>query len=144
MTVFTDHAALKYLLSKKESKPRLLIWILLLQEFDLSIHDKKGVKNVADHLSRLNGQVYEDASLPINEYFPDEQLYAISTKSLPWFVDLANYLVSRAIPPHWSAMIERNFLGMPELSFGMILTFSNIALISYFADVLTMMKSSTS
>ena len=52
--VYTDHAALKYLLTKKEVKPRLIRWILLLQEFDLEIKDKKRVENfVVDHLSRM-------------------------------------------------------------------------------------------
>jgi len=52
--VFSDYSALKHLLSKKESKPYLIRWILLLQEFDLKIHDKKGVNNVVvDNLSRL-------------------------------------------------------------------------------------------
>ena len=40
--VFTDLAAIRYLLTKRDSKPRLIRWILFLQEFDLEIHDKKG------------------------------------------------------------------------------------------------------
>ncbi|KAM2111924.1 hypothetical protein ACFX1R_014489 [Malus domestica] len=73
--VFTDHAALKYLLTKKEAKPRLIRWMLLLQEFDIEIRDKKGSENVvADHLSRM---VHNEESLPIVETFPDEQLLSI-------------------------------------------------------------------
>ncbi|GJW07075.1 reverse transcriptase domain-containing protein [Tanacetum coccineum] len=39
--VYTDYSALKYLLVKQDAKPRLLWWILLLQEFDVIIRDKK-------------------------------------------------------------------------------------------------------
>lgn len=72
VVIFTDHAALKYLLSKKDAKPRLIRWILLLQEFDLIIKDKKGVENVvADHLSRLTFAENEH-TLPILDSFSDE------------------------------------------------------------------------
>ena len=51
-----DHAAIRYLLNKKEAKPRMVRWLLLLQEFHLQIVDRKGNYNqVADHLSRLEG-----------------------------------------------------------------------------------------
>ena len=52
--VHTDHAAIKYLMEKKDAKPRLIRWVLLLQEFDSHITDRKGAQNrVADNLSRL-------------------------------------------------------------------------------------------
>ncbi|KAM2101230.1 hypothetical protein ACFX1T_028276 [Malus domestica] len=93
--VFTDHATLKYLFTKKEAKPRLIRWMLLLQEFDIEIRDKKGCENVvADHLSRL---VREEESLPISETFPDEQLLSIEV-STPWYADLVNFLVSKQVP----------------------------------------------
>ena len=78
IVVFSDHAALKYLFSKKDAKPRLIRWILLLQEFNITIRDKKGVENVvADHLSRLIcDESFENK--PINDTFPYEQLFEIS------------------------------------------------------------------
>ncbi|CAN6679406.1 unnamed protein product [Malus baccata var. baccata] len=97
--VFTDHAALKYLLTKKEAKPRLIRWMLLLQEFDIEIRDKKGSENVvADHLSRM---VHNEESLPILETFPDEQLLSIKV-SAPWYADIVNFLVSKRIPSEFT------------------------------------------
>ena len=50
--IHIDHATIRYLMVKKDAKPRLIRWLLLMQEFDLE--DKKGSDNViVDHLSRL-------------------------------------------------------------------------------------------
>nr|GEU95338.1 reverse transcriptase domain-containing protein [Tanacetum cinerariifolium] len=76
--VYTDHSALKYLLVKQDAKPRLLWWILLLQEFDVIIRDKKGAENLAaDHLSRLeNPHQDELEKKEITETFPLKTLDA--------------------------------------------------------------------
>jgi hypothetical protein len=79
VVIFSDHAALKYILSKKDYKARLVWWILLLQEFDITIKDKKGTENVvADHLSRLIIDSTSDIT-QINDYFPDEYLLSVAT-----------------------------------------------------------------
>nr|XP_027076019.1 uncharacterized protein LOC113699861 [Coffea arabica] len=97
--IFSDHAALRYLLTKKEAKPRLIRWILLLQEFDLEIRDKKGAENlVADHLSRV--QVTKD-DIPLRETFPDEHLFSANL-TLPWYADIVNFLVTDKFPAGWS------------------------------------------
>ncbi|GJS99667.1 reverse transcriptase domain-containing protein [Tanacetum coccineum] len=74
--VYTDHSAIKYLMAKQDAKSRLLRWILLLQEFNLEIRDKKGAENVAaDHLSRLeNPHKSELEKKDITESFPLESL----------------------------------------------------------------------
>ncbi|CAN6715724.1 unnamed protein product [Malus baccata var. baccata] len=95
--VYTDHAVLKYLLTKKEAKPRLIRWMFLFQEFDIEIRDKKGSENVvADHLSRMVHEEHEH-NVPIPETFPVEQLLSIEV-SEPWYADLVNYLVSKQVP----------------------------------------------
>ncbi|GKE99407.1 reverse transcriptase domain-containing protein [Tanacetum coccineum] len=90
--VYTNHSVLKYFLAK----PRLLWWILLLQDFDVIIHDKKGAENLAaDHLSRLENPHQGDLEKKeINETFPLETIGMISfhgDSSTPWFADIANY-----------------------------------------------------
>ena len=79
--IYSDHATLRHLLSKKDTKSRLIRWILLLQEFDLEMLDKKGFENtVADHISRI---LVESNTKPIRDKFPDEQLFSISFSNLP-------------------------------------------------------------
>nr|GEU63826.1 reverse transcriptase domain-containing protein [Tanacetum cinerariifolium] len=81
--VYTDHSALKYLFAKKDSKARLLRWVLLLQEFTFKVIDTKGAENLAaDHLSRLENP-HQNLLDPkeINESFPLESLNLVSTHS---------------------------------------------------------------
>ncbi|CAA7042019.1 unnamed protein product [Microthlaspi erraticum] len=123
--VHTDHAALKYLLSKKDAKPRLIRWILLLQEFDLKIIDRKGAENgVADHLSRMR----IEESIPIDDSLPEETVYAVSAVPMsrkethqraterrnafgaPWYRHIANYLAADIEPPNFYGYKKKKFL----------------------------------
>ena len=108
VVVHTDHSAIKYLMTKKDAKPRQILWVLLLQEFDLEIKDKKGTENlVANHLSRLERASDE---VQVNDDFPDEQLLAIEDKRIvPCFVDYMNYLVAKVIPPEVSYQQKKRF-----------------------------------
>ncbi|GJT47582.1 reverse transcriptase domain-containing protein [Tanacetum coccineum] len=96
--VHTDHSALRHLFKKQDAKPCLIRWILLLQEFDIEIKDKKGIENVVvDHLSRIkNDETSDDTE--VDDNFPRETLMEINTKDEPWFADFANYLVGDIIP----------------------------------------------
>ncbi|XP_052728494.1 uncharacterized protein LOC108327310 [Vigna angularis] len=82
---------------KPDSKPRLIRWVLLLQEFDVEIRDKKGSKNViANHLSRLVNNEVTRKEEEIWESFSDETLMYIQQR--PWFADMANFKAVGVIP----------------------------------------------
>jgi hypothetical protein len=91
--VYTNHGALKYLLTKKDAKPCFISWILLLQEFNLEIKDKN---MVADHLSRM--QVTKMQEPPINDFLHDDMLLKV-TDSNPWYANIVNFMVSGYVPP---------------------------------------------
>ncbi|GJU56989.1 reverse transcriptase domain-containing protein [Tanacetum coccineum] len=112
--VYTDHSALKYLFNKQDAKPRLLWWILLLQEFTIEIRDKKGAENLAaDHLSRLENPYQDDrVGIEINDNFPHESLNMISLNpdnEPPWFADIANYLVGNVLVKGMSSQQKKKF-----------------------------------
>ena len=68
--IHTDHAAIKYLMANKEVKPRLIRWVLLLQEFDLEIKNKKGCDNViVDHLSRVEKTTVKEEEKEVAKNF---------------------------------------------------------------------------
>jgi hypothetical protein len=87
--VYNDHATIKYLLSKKVAKPRLIRWILYLQDFDVEIQDKKGLENVVvDHPSRMNR---EDDKEPIEDKMRDDHLYHVLGK-YTWMINIIRAL----------------------------------------------------
>eukprot|EP00253_Pinus_taeda_P028167 PITA_28167 len=94
--IHTDHSAIRYLMEKPVTNGRVTRWLLLLQEFNITVLDKPGKQNtVVDFLSRI--QNTKEDSL-VEDKFPDEYLFAVTTKT-PWYADIANYLVTRKLPP---------------------------------------------
>nr|GFB96149.1 reverse transcriptase domain-containing protein [Tanacetum cinerariifolium] len=126
--VYMDHSALNYLLSKQDTKPRLLQWVLLLQEFDIIIRDKKGTENLAaNHLSRLENphkDVFENKD--INENFLLETLGKISSGSTPWFGDFANFHAGNFIVKGMSSQQKKKFFKDVKLLLGRSLSFLNL------------------
>nr|GEU65039.1 TBC1 domain family member 15-like isoform X1 [Tanacetum cinerariifolium] len=95
--------------SKQDAKPRLLQWVLLQQEFNITIHDKKGTENLAaDHLSRLeNSQKDMFENKDINEKFPLETFGKIFRGSTPWFFDFANFYAGNFIVKEMSSQQKK-------------------------------------
>ncbi|GJW95979.1 reverse transcriptase domain-containing protein [Tanacetum coccineum] len=101
--------ALRHLFKKQDAKSRLIRWILLLQEFDIEIKDRKGTGNVvADHLSRIENDDSIDDS-EVDDNFPGETLMEINTKNEPWFADFANYLVGDIVPKGMTCQQKNKF-----------------------------------
>ena len=96
--VHTDHSAIKYLMNKPVTNAKVTRWLLLLQEFDITIIDRPGRENVVtDFLSRFTNS---DDNFPVEDSFPDEHLFAVSAHS-PWYADVTNYLAVGKLPTHF-------------------------------------------
>jgi len=107
--IYSDHGALKHLLTKAQAKPRLIRWVLLLQEFDVEIRDRKGSDNlVADHLSRLDNIPPCLNDEAIRESFPFENVCAI--KGEPWYADITNYLADNTKIPTLTSHGKKKFI----------------------------------
>nr|GEU53115.1 reverse transcriptase domain-containing protein [Tanacetum cinerariifolium] len=119
--------ALKYLFAKKDSKARLLHWVLLLQEFTFKVIDTKRAENlVADHLSRLEN-LHQNVLDPkeINESFPLETLNMVSTRSNSstlWFADFANYHARNFVVKECRLNRKINSSRMKPLAFSRLAT----------------------
>lgn len=98
--MLTDHDSLRYFMSKKDAKLRLIRWVLMLYEFDFKVKYRKGITNhIADHLSCLEKEtmIKLGDELEIDGSFPDKQLLAESQDLIPWFEEFSNYLESDII-----------------------------------------------
>lgn len=95
--LYTDHSAIKYLANKPITNGRITRWLILLQEFDITINDRPGKENpVADFLSRMPKPI--DAAT-VEDQFPDEHLFAVTIQT-PWYADVADYLAVGKLPKH--------------------------------------------
>nr|GEW65987.1 reverse transcriptase domain-containing protein [Tanacetum cinerariifolium] len=109
-------AQIHYTTTEKEmlavdAKPRLLRWVLLLQEFDIIILYKKGSENLAaDHLSRLEN-LHQDVlkNKDINENFPLETLGSLTSHNTPWFTDIANFRTGNFIKKGLTSQQKKKF-----------------------------------
>jgi len=109
IVVFTDHVAIKYLITKANSKPRLIRWMLVLHEFDLEIKDKKRTENsVADHLPRLINNEVTKIKQEVLEEFLDEKLLMVQERL--WFADMRNYKATVFIPEDFNWQMKKKFL----------------------------------
>lgn len=108
VVVHINHASIRHLMAKSDSKPRLIRWVLKLQEFDFEIVYKCGKDNlVADHLSRLDPSIISP-SLPIPDDLLDEHPFVIMEE--PWFVDIVNYLAKGVFASNMSSQEKKNFV----------------------------------
>ncbi|GJX34659.1 reverse transcriptase domain-containing protein [Tanacetum coccineum] len=102
--VYTDHSALKYLFAKKDSKARLLRWVLLLQEFTFKVIDTKGAENLAaDHLSRLEN--------PYENVLDPKEAKKLLTSSQLAIVDPPGDITVPTTPP--KKFLTQDFIGPP-------------------------------
>src|SRR5699024_5616065 len=95
--LYIDHFAIKYLANKPVTNAIITRWLILLQEFDITITDRPGKKNpVANFLSQIPKSIETAA---VEDQFPDEHLFAIAVRTL-WYADVANYLAVGKLPKH--------------------------------------------
>nr|GEV44853.1 hypothetical protein [Tanacetum cinerariifolium] len=92
-------------------KPRLIRWVLLLQEFTVEIKYKKKAENLAaNHLSILeNPDIKELDEEKIRDSFPEEHLIIRKPEKDPWYADYANFLVSKVMPRDMTYHLRKKF-----------------------------------
>ena len=94
-------------MKKPITNDRVTRWLLLLQEFNITVTNRRGKENqVANFLSRFNTK---RDNVAIFYEFPDEHLFALATHT-PWFADIFNYLVIGELPQHLSSKEKQRII----------------------------------
>jgi len=110
VVLYTDHSTIKYLANKPITNGRVTRWLILLQEFDITIKDRPGKENpVADFLSRMPKPA--DIAV-VEDEFPNEHLFFVTVRT-PWYVDVENYLAVGKLPKHltpneWKQIVQHS------------------------------------
>ena len=95
MYIHTDHSSISYLMNKSYVNTRVIRWLLLLHEFDITILDKLGKYNVVAYFfTRLTHTADTDL---VDDSFLDDHIFYLSVQT-PWFVDIENYLAIGKLP----------------------------------------------
>ena len=99
VVLYTDHSAIKFLANKPVTNGRVTIWLILLQELNITIKDRTRKENpVANFLSKMPKPTDTEA---VEDHFPDEHLFAVTVRT-PWYADIENYLAIGKLPKHLS------------------------------------------
>jgi hypothetical protein len=101
------HSTIKYLANKPITCARVMRWLLLIQEFDITIIDKPGKDNVVAVL--LYRLIVNTNNSPIEDSFPNEHLIAVSSHR-PWYADIVNYLATGKLSHHVSLRERQNII----------------------------------
>jgi hypothetical protein len=105
--VHTNYFAIRFLMNKPITNGRVTRWLLLLQEFNITVLDQPGKDNVVDDF--LSCIKNEDDDTPVDDSFPDEHLFSLFVNT-PWFTDMENYLATRRLPSHLSPHEKRKII----------------------------------
>ena len=108
-------------MNKPITNGRVTRWLLLLQEFNITVIDRPGKENlVADFLSRIQ---HEDGTKPVDDTFADEHLFVVYVQN-PWFIDISNYLAIGKIPNHLSPH-EKHRIVVQSSNYSWVITISS-------------------
>jgi hypothetical protein len=105
--VHTDNSTIRFLMNKPVTNARFTRWLLLLQEFNITIIDRPRKYNlVVDFLSRL---IHISDGAPVDDNFPDESLFSISTY-IPCYAYVVNHLITRKLPRNLSPQEKQRII----------------------------------